>query len=211
MRKIINSRITGALFAVGATLALAAGTAACGSSSSGGQASGSSSTSQAPSSAPATSPASASPAASCPSGAWQTGPVSVTHQVAVPPVPVATAITTGSHPECKFDRLVISFNGPLPGYDAAFVSQVIGDASGQPITVPGNRYLVLRLRPAQGHTDTGTSTLSPHAGAVGYPMLKGYAVSGDFEAVLSIALGLDGGTKYRIGELPGRIYVDVSW
>jgi hypothetical protein len=41
-------------------------------------------------------------------------------------------------------------------------------------------------------------------------MLTAYAVAGDFEGHVSIALGLSARTGYRIGELPGRIYIDVA-
>jgi len=41
-------------------------------------------------------------------------------------------------------------------------------------------------------------------------MMKGFAISGDFEAVLTIAIGLDDVVGFRVGELPGRIYVDVA-
>lgn len=147
---------------------------------------------------------------SCPGG-WRAGPLTVVRQVAVPPVPVATAIRTGSHPDCRFDRLVIDISGALPGYNAGFVPTVVGDPSGRPITIPGTTYLVITLKPAQGHTGSGTPTLPATVQTVSYPMLKGYAVSEDFEGYLSIALGLAGGTRYRVGELAGRIYVDVAW
>jgi hypothetical protein len=41
-------------------------------------------------------------------------------------------------------------------------------------------------------------------------MLESYAVVGDYEGYVSIALGLNGKAGYRIGELDGRIYVDVQ-
>lgn len=148
--------------------------------------------------------------ASCPGG-WRTGPLTVTRQVAVPPVPVATAIRTGSHPDCRFDRLVLDINGATPGYHVRFVAKVIHDGSGQPITMPGTSYLVITLKPAQGHSASGTPTLPTTVQTVSFPMLKGYAVSGDFEGVLSVALGLAGGTRYRVGEIAGRIYLDVAW
>jgi len=147
---------------------------------------------------------------SCPGG-WRTRALAVARQVAVPPVPVATALRAGSHPDCRFDRVVIDIKGPLPGYTVAFVSKVIQDASGKTISMPGSRYLLIRLRPAQGHSASGAITLSPRSRALSYPMLKGYAVAGDFEGVLSIALGLAGGTRFRVGELSGRLYVDVAW
>ena len=43
--------------------------------------------------------------------------------------------------------------------------------------------------------------------------VKAYAISGDFEGVLTVHLGLDDVVGYRVGELPGepgRIYVDVA-
>jgi len=36
------------------------------------------------------------------------------------------------------------------------------------------------------------------------------ACGGDYEGYVSIALGLDDVVGYRVGELPGRIYVDVA-
>jgi hypothetical protein len=45
---------------------------------------------------------------------------------------------------------------------------------------------------------------------VGLPMIKSYAVVGDYEGHVSIVLGLDDVVGYRVGELPGRIYVDVA-
>jgi hypothetical protein len=40
-------------------------------------------------------------------------------------------------------------------------------------------------------------------------VLKGYALTGDFEGVLTLALGLPGTTSIRVGELPGRWFIDV--
>ena len=142
---------------------------------------------------------------------WRTGPLTVTRQVAVPPVPVAQAVRTGSHPDCKFDRLVIDISGPAPGYSVSFVQKVIQDASGKIITMPGTRYLVIRLSPAQAHTAAGHPTLPAGVQAVNDPMLRAWTTSGDFEGVLHIALGLAGGGKYRVGQVGSRIYVDVAW
>ena len=41
-------------------------------------------------------------------------------------------------------------------------------------------------------------------------MLKGYAVTGDFDGVLSVVVGLARATAFRVGRLPGRLYVDVA-
>jgi len=142
---------------------------------------------------------------------WRTGSVTVTRQVAVPPVPVARSVRTGSHPDCKFDRLAIDISGPVPGYSVSFAQKVTADASGKTITMPGTSYLVIRLSPAAAHTTAGQLTLPTGVQAVNDPMLRAWTTSGDFEGVLHIALGLAGGSKYRVGEAGGRIYVDVAW
>jgi hypothetical protein len=193
-----------------AAVALAAGAASCASSATPQAGTGSG---QPGSSTPATQPVTPNTSVSlagC-AGGWRATALAVARQVTVPPVPVATAIRTGSHPDCRFDRIVIDFKGQMPGYTIAFVSKVIQDASGKTISMPGTRYLLIRLRPAQGHSASGATTLPPRSQALSYPMLKGYAVAGDFEGVLSIALGLAGGTHFRASELPGRLYVDVAW
>ena len=42
-------------------------------------------------------------------------------------------------------------------------------------------------------------------------MLKGYAVIGDFEGHVSVAIGLAKSVQVRVGELSGRLYVDVAY
>jgi len=150
-------------------------------------------------------------AAPSPTGprAWSTGPVTVVHRPAVPPVPVVTAIRYAGHPSEGYDRVVFDIRGALPGYSARYVTQVRADGSDQPISVPGRRFLMVVLNPAQAHTDQGAITVTG-VHRTGLPMLVSYAVAGDFEGHVSIALGLNATAGYRIGELPGRIYVDVA-
>jgi hypothetical protein len=202
---------THALVASCAALAASAiSLAACGTTNSPPPSSSPSSSSQPTSSQPASPSTPATHPIAC-AGGWRTGSLTVTRQVAVPPVPVVTAVRTGTHPGCTFDRLVIDVSGTLPGYSVSFVPKVIQDASGRTIAMPGTRYLVIRLSPAQGHSAAGKLTLPSGVQALNFRMLKGWTVSGDFEGVLHIALGLAGGTRYRTGELGGRIFVDVAW
>ena len=148
-------------------------------------------------------------ATGCDTGTWRSAPVSVTHTVPAPGLPVVTAIRTAAHPECGYDRLVLDFTGPVPGYDIRYVTQVIADPSGEPITLPGRAYLVITLHEAQAHTDSGVSTIVRPRQTVDYPVLTSYAVAGDFEGVFTVALGLTGTTSIRVGELPGHLYIDV--
>jgi hypothetical protein len=141
---------------------------------------------------------------------WSTGPVTVTHTPAVPPVPVVTGIRYGGHPEDGYDRIVFDIRGSgLPGYSVRYVPQVVADGSGKPVAVPGKRFLLIVLNPAQAHTDDGTTTVTG-VHNVGLPMLRAYAIAGDFEGHVSVALGLNATAGYRVGELSGRIYVDVA-
>jgi hypothetical protein len=67
----------------------------------------------------------------------------------------------------------------------------------------------VRLEPAQAHTNEGTATVE-RTKTFDYPMMRGYAMAGDFEGVVTIAIGLDDVVGYRVGELTDRIYIDVA-
>ena len=142
-------------------------------------------------------------------GPYSTAPVVVTHNVS--PAPVMTGIRVGRH--ATFDRVVIDLKGKRPGYSARYVSVVRNDASGRVITMAGRYYLMLRLTPANAHDpQTGTST---YTGArkfwVGYPELRQVAFAGDFEGVVSIALGLAHRNGFHVFTLTGprRVVVDI--
>jgi peptidoglycan/xylan/chitin deacetylase (PgdA/CDA1 family) len=149
----------------------------------------------------------------CDAAPWRTAPVTVTRRVNVPPVPVVTGIRTGSHPECRYDRLVVDTSSAPPGYEIRYVTSVPPDAADRPVTIPGSgrRYLLITLYPAQAHTDAGTSAVARKSAALGYPMLKGYTLAEDFEGYVTVALGLAATTQIRTGVLPGRVFVDVAY
>jgi hypothetical protein len=148
-------------------------------------------------------------AASSPVLAWPTGPVTVVHHPSVPPVPVVTGIRYATHQQDGYDRIVLDIPGTLPGYSAKYVSEVRQDPSGKPVTVPGAQHLLIVLTPAQAHRDDGSSTVTG-VHPVNLPAIKSYAVVGDYEGYVSIALGVNAKTGYRIGELSDRIYIDVA-
>lgn len=157
---------------------------------------------------PAHTASSASPSVGGPSR-WTSGATVVTRALSVPPVPRCTGIRAATHSAEGFDRIVFDIDGGLPGYEIRYVSRVVADPSGRLVSMPGRRYLQVILRPAQGHDEHGAKTVSGRHD-LGFPMLKGYVVTGDVEGVLTITLGLDDVVGYRVGELPGRIYVDVA-
>jgi hypothetical protein len=144
---------------------------------------------------------------------WTSGPVTVTHNPAVPPVPQLLRIRSAAHPDEGYDRVVFDFPGPLPGYTVRYVDEVREDPSDRPVSMPGRRFLLIVFSPAQAHTDAGQQLVSPTRKTLDYPMMRGYVMVGDFEGYVSVAIGLDDVVGYRVGELPGqpgRIYLDVA-
>jgi hypothetical protein len=134
----------------------------------------------------------------------------VTHHVAVLPAPVITAVRVAQHPECRYDRVVLDVHGPIPGYSVRYVDHVIADASGKTIAMPGSSFLLIVVKPAQAHTDAGVPTVTSGVRKPGYPALTSWALAGDFEGYVRIALGLSGRVSIRTGELAGRIYIDLK-
>lgn len=140
---------------------------------------------------------------------WTTGTVTVVHHPAVPPVPVVTGIRYASHAADGYDRIVFDIPGAPPGYTAKYVTEVIQDGSGKPLQVPGAEHLTIVLTPAQAHRDDGTVTVSG-IHTTNLPTLESYAIAGDYEGYVTIALGLNTKHGYHIAELSNRIYVDVA-
>jgi hypothetical protein len=140
---------------------------------------------------------------------WTSQAMTVAHHPQVPPVPVLLRIRYAAQRQQSYDRITFDIRGALPGYTVRYVNQVRADPSDQPVTVPGRRFLLVVLTPAQAHEDTGSLTVHG-VHRLDLPMMRGYAVVGDFEGHVSIAVGLDDVVGYRVGELPGRIYLDVA-
>jgi hypothetical protein len=141
---------------------------------------------------------------------WTSGQTSVTRDIAVPPVPQLVGIRSAAHPDEGYDRIVFDFTGQLPGYTVRYVDEVREDGSDLPVAMPGRRYLLVVFTPAQAHTDAGQALIAPLRKDLDYPMMRGYVLVGDFEGYVSVAIGLDDVVGYRVGELPGRIYLDVA-
>lgn len=171
---------------------------------------GSATTSPAPG---ATSPTPTGPAPTGSVSEWSSSPLIVERTVPVPPVPRLLGIRSAAHSDSGYDRITFDFASVLPGYEVRYVDQPIAAGSGEPVDIAGRRYLQITFRPAQAHDDSGTQSVTPRSATLDYPMLKAYAISGDFEGVLTIVLGLDDVVGFRVGELPGapgRIYLDVA-
>ncbi|GLW33471.1 AMIN-like domain-containing (lipo)protein [Actinoplanes regularis] len=138
---------------------------------------------------------------------WPTTPVTVTHQPAVPPIPVLEGVRYATHD--GYDRIVLDIPGALPGYTAKYVTELRQDGSGDKVTIPGKAFLLIVLNPAQAHRDDGTATVTG-THRINLPGITSYAVIGDYEGYVSFALGLSAKRGFRIGELSNRIYFDIA-
>ncbi len=131
----------------------------------------------------------------------------------VPATPVLTGIRTGVHP--TFDRIVLDFSGPRPQvYSSRFVDELIRDGSGDVEWLTGAAFAEIVLTPARAHTEAGQRT---------YPgpwkfrtrnltNAMAVAITGDFEATLTIGVGMRRQTWVETFTLtaPSRVVIDVG-
>jgi hypothetical protein len=120
-----------------------------------------------------------------------------------------SGVDTGCH--ATFDRFVIRVASGSPGYDVRYVSRIVADPSGNPVTLQGSKRIRVVVHPARGHTAGGANvlpaTLTPLC-----PNLRQVKKAGDFEGVVSFGLGLAHKAGFRVFRLsgPSRIVIDVA-
>ena len=127
-------------------------------------------------------------------------------------------ITLGRHE--GYDRIVFRFRNSAPGFRVEYVEPPLReDGSGNVIEVDGDAFVVVRMEPASGFDlTTGEGELvytGPRrlSGAdAGLQVVRELARTGDFEAVLSWAIGVEDRPGFRVTTLesPARLVVDFS-
>lgn len=126
-----------------------------------------------------------------------------------------TAVRAARQP-C-FDRVVLEFREPgAPGFTVEYrPGPVVRDGSGDPVSVDGSAFLVIRVERASGF-DSGTGTPSYTGPARLDPPdtvhVREVVRTGDFEGQLTWVVGLDGERPFTVSTLPDptRIVVDVG-
>jgi len=143
-----------------------------------------------------------------------------TGPVEAPAVGTETAllnrIAVGRHE--GYDRVVFQFTNDLPGYRVEYVQPPLKeDGSGNPVTLKGSAFVVVRMEPASGFDlNTGEGVMvykGPKridASAAGTSVVQELARTGDFEAVLSWAIGLSDKVDFKVSTAtsPSRLIVD---
>ena len=113
-----------------------------------------------------------------------------------------------------FDRFTLEFDIAPPGYKVEYVEPpILADPSGKEVAIDGKAFLQITIQGAVAYylnTDnpyTGPDELKP-----GLPNLVEAELTGDFEAVLIWALGVNEEADFRVLTLesPARLVVDVG-
>lgn len=116
-----------------------------------------------------------------------------------------------------FDRVVFEFANATPGYLVEYVAEPVhADGSGEEVAVDGEHVLLVRMENASGadlskeeapQTYTGPTRFDP-----GTPEVAELVRVGDFEGVLTWAIGVRDRVAFRVTTLggPPRLIVDVQ-
>ena len=112
----------------------------------------------------------------------------------------------------SFDRLVIDVKGKMPPVTVKQVKELRYDGSGNRVPLAGKYFLEIRLSPAAAHNDAGQSVYKgPRLQKIWLPALKGVALTGDFEGVVTIGAAFQTKPVYKTFTLhsPERFVLDV--
>jgi hypothetical protein len=127
-------------------------------------------------------------------------------------VAILREVRSASH--SGFDRVVFVFEGDsLPGHRVEYVDRPVRQCgSGRAVRVAGDGWLLIRLEPAQAHTEEGEPTVKQRERRLNYSNLKELKLICDFEAQVEWVLGLNSPNRYRVLELrnPARLVLDVQ-
>ena len=125
-------------------------------------------------------------------------------------------IAVGRHE--GYDRVVFQFQNGLPGYRIEYVQPPLHeDGSGKPVSVKGNAIVSVRMEPASGfdlNTGEGVMTYKGpkriDGSSAGTSVVQELVRTGDFEAVLTWAVGLSDKVDFRVqtATSPDRLIVD---
>ena len=114
-----------------------------------------------------------------------------------------------------YDRVVFEFRGDgVPGYRVQYMDPPLKeDGSGNVVQIDGNAFVVVRMEPASGfdlNTGEGELVYKGPRRLPGASVVQEVVRTGDFEAVLTWAVGLEEKVDFRVLTLssPSRLVVD---
>ena len=141
-----------------------------------------------------------------------------TATVSAAPSASATALLTdveaGGHD--GFTRVVFTFSHQVPGYVAGYAQPPFQQSgSGQTVEVKGDAFIKVRMERAATADLSAASAQPTYTGPSHVPgtgVVSEVAKTGDFEAVMTWVIGLQGQHPFRVFTLdsPARLVVDVA-
>ena len=201
------------------TLVLA-GCGAGGSSPSASAAASSLQSASAEPSAPASQPASAEPTATATPLPSAVPAESLPPFACVPSLTIAKTTTRAQITDVRvgaqagYDRVTFEFTGGIPQTVVQGVlPPFFADPSGLPLDVAGTAFLKVVMNGGTKVTPDGTSTYTgPTNFEPGFTQLRQLREGGDFEAIATWYIGLNGGACYRVFTLdsPSRLVIDIQ-
>ncbi|MEV5718413.1 hypothetical protein AB0L41_31385 [Amycolatopsis mediterranei] len=134
-------------------------------------------------------------------------------QGAAPVIPTLTNIRTGLN--TGFDRVVLDLSsGPAPAVSYQLVDELTADPSGEIVWLTGQYFINVAAFPAAAHDTAGNPTYTgPQKFRTrNLQNVMAVAVTGDFEASLTIGLGVRSRTTVNVFTLtaPNRVVIDVA-
>ncbi|MCX4821385.1 hypothetical protein OG883_16025 [Streptomyces sp. NBC_01142] len=129
----------------------------------------------------------------------------------VPKTALVVNARWGGH--CTFDRLVIDVRRTMPPVTVKPVKELRYDGSGKKVPLAGKHFLEIKLSPAAAHNDAGKSVYKgPRLQKIWLPALKGVALTGDFEGVVTFGAAFHSKPVYKTFTLhsPERFVLDVK-
>ncbi|MET8860908.1 MULTISPECIES: hypothetical protein [unclassified Streptomyces] len=146
-------------------------------------------------------------------GATIPASAAATPKAAATPTSPARVVNARWAGHCTYDRLVIDIQGGTPSVAVSRVSTLRYDPSGRKVPLAGKYFLNIRLSPAVAHNSAGNSVYrGPKLVKIPLYKLKGLALTGDFEGVVSFGTAFQTKPSYKVLKLhsPERVVVDFS-
>ena len=148
--------------------------------------------------------------------AFEGGTEPVTGEAQVAETALLERVAVAGHD--GYDRVVFQFKNGLPGYRVEYVEPPLReDGSGNLVRLDGEAFVVVRMEPASGFDLSVPEGEMVYTGprriaGDGTSVLNEVVRTGDFEAVLTWAVGLDARVPFRVLTLddPARIVVDFG-
>lgn len=147
---------------------------------------------------------------------FEGGTATVTGEAQISETALLERVAVAGHD--GYDRVVFQFRNGIPGYRVEYVEPPLReDGSGNVVQLDGEAFVVVRMEPASGFDLSVPEGELIYTGprriaGSGTSAVREIVRTGDFEAVLAWAVGLDEHVPFRVLTLenPARIVVDFA-